>query len=405
MYKRKLFNELTSHLSKKEYSIIMGSRQTGKTTILKQLEAYLLELNSKVYYFTLEDFDVLNELDNHPENIFKFVPKQFGDKIFLLIDEIQYLNNPSNFLKLIYDKYSDKIKIIATGSSAFYIDAKFSDSLAGRKKLFYLSTLDFEEFLIFKEAIDLIEEIDLIRQQEDYISLKRNEIAAFLNEYIMFGGYPAVVKETIIDDKIAILRDLFNSYLKKDILESGVQDQTKFYRLVTLLSHQVGSLLNINELSNTIGLSHTAVNNYINILNKSLHISTVRPFTTNIRKELTKMPKIYFSDLGFRNIVMNSFNELENRIDKGIIIENLVYNSLINNYEKDSVKFWRTTSGDEVDFVVDSLNSKFAIEVKFNYKEFNHRKYLNFKKQYPSIPLSCVAYLSDKNSNNVLSWV
>jgi len=82
MYKRKLFNELTSHLSKKEYSIIMGSRQTGKTTILKQLEAYLLELNSKVYYFTLEDFDVLNELDNHPENIFKFVPKQFGDKIF-----------------------------------------------------------------------------------------------------------------------------------------------------------------------------------------------------------------------------------------------------------------------------------------------------------------------------------
>lgn len=403
MFTRKLFNTIKEHLPRKEFSIIVGARQVGKTTILKQIEKFLQKSNETVYFISLEDFDILSELNKHPDNIFRFIPKHNSSKVYVLIDEIQYLDNPSNFLKLLFDKYSDELKIVATGSSAFYIDKKFTDSLAGRKRLFYLPSLDFEEFLIFKNAENLLPEIELIKQQEDYISLHRNEINTMFNEFLTFGGYPAVVIESQIEEKNYLLKDLYHSYLKKDVVDAGVQDQMKFYKLLTLLAHQTGSLLNVNELSNTLGLSNTAVNNYIDILIKSLHISIVSPFSNNIRKELTKMPKIYFSDLGFRNTILNSFNPIENRIDKGAILENFIYKALINNYEKDMVKYWRTADGDEVDFVVDSIHSQFAIEAKYNYKQFNPKKHSRFTKYYPDIPIYCKAYLSDKNSDNVLS--
>jgi len=403
MFTRKLFHIVKEHLNRKEFSIIVGARQVGKTTILRQIEKFLQKSGESVYFISLEDFDVLQELNKHPENIFKFVSKQKSSRMYVLIDEIQYLDKPSNFLKLLYDKYADELKIVATGSSAFYIDKKFADSLAGRKRLFYLPSLDFEEFLIFKKAENLIAEVELMKQQEDYISLHRNEIQSLFNEFLTFGGYPGVVIESQIEEKHNVLKDLYNSYLKKDVVDAGIQDQPRFYKLLTLLAHQTGSLLNVNEISNTLGLSNTAVNNYIEVLNKSFHISKVSPFSNNIRNELTKMPKIYFSDLGFRNIILNSFNPIDNRIDKGIIVENFIYKALINHYDKDNVKHWRTADGDEVDFVVEAMYSKFAIEAKFNCKQFNPKKYARFNKFYQDIPISCKAYISDKNSDNVLS--
>ncbi len=170
-----------------------------------------------------------------------------------------------------------------------------------------------------------------------------------------------------------------------------------------MLAHQTGSLLNVNELSNTLGLSSTAVNNYLDILTKSFHISIIKPFSTNIRKELTKMPKFYFSDLGFRNIILNSFNPIENRLDKGIIVENFIFKALIKKYDNDNIKLWRTAEGDEVDFIIDNNDSKFAIEAKFDNKQFNQKKYSRFVKYYPNIPISCKAYLSNDNSNNLIS--
>jgi len=227
MFTRKLFYIVKEHLNRKEFSIIVGARQVGKTTILRQIEKFLQKSEDTVYFISLEDFDVLHELNKHPENIFKFVPKQSSSRIYILIDEIQYLDKPSNFLKLLYDKYADELKIVATGSSAFYIDKRFTDSLAGRKRLFYLPGLDFEEFLIFKRAENFIPEIKLIKQHEDYVSLHRNEIQSLFNEFIIFGGYPGVVIECQIDEKHNVLKDLYNSYLKKDVVDAGIQDQTK----------------------------------------------------------------------------------------------------------------------------------------------------------------------------------
>jgi uncharacterized protein len=403
MFERKLLSKVRDHLEKKEISIIVGARQTGKTTILEQIYSFLLGSDKAAFLLTLEDPALLNSLNEHPDNIFKFL-KTGSDKLYLLIDEIQYLENPSNFLKYLYDKHKVKIKIIATGSSAFYIDKKFTDSLAGRKKLFELTPLDFEEFLLFREQREIISEWQEMRHRSDFLPQNRKLIQSLFDEYITYGGYPAVVLEEGVDGKRDMLRELFHSYLKRDIQEAGVQNEDKFYNLITLLAHQSGSLLNINELSNTLRLSVTAVDNYIYILRKCLHISLVRPFYRNIRKELTKMPKIYFNDNGFRNVIINQFNPVQQRIDRGILIENYASIRLRQLHGADNLKYWRTSDGNEVDFVIEEIRCKgFAIEVKFDYKEFKPSKQRKFLDHYPELNLQCRAYLSDSNDQNILT--
>ena len=148
---RKLYNTVLSNLDRKEYLIITGARQVGKTTILKQVSRYLKEHQEVHFNVTFENPEILNAVNDHPGNILKYTgleplaqKDQKRKKVTLLIDEVQNAGNPSNFLKYHYDLNGDWLKIIATGSSAFYLDTKFKDSLAGRKRIFELFPLDFE---------------------------------------------------------------------------------------------------------------------------------------------------------------------------------------------------------------------------------------------------------------------
>jgi len=404
LFERKLFRNLKEQLIRKEYAIIVGARQTGKTTLLNQLYNFLSDEKKKVYQLSLEDPRILSSLNKHPEELLNFISFPADEKIYLLIDEVQYLDNPSNFLKLLYDKYVDKIKIIATGSSAFYIDRKFSDSLAGRKQLYELYTLDFEEFLDFKTSDHfLIQELFEIRKNPEYISSRRNEIKSLFDEYLTYGGYPSVVLEDDRKQKIVKLKELFTSFLKRDVLEAGIEYQDKFFNLFNILAHQTGSLMNINELSSTLKLSVTAVENYTYILRKCFHIHLVRPFFKNIRKEITKMPKIYFNDLGLRNVLLNQFMPVDQRLDRGALVENYVFIRLRQIYDKDQIRFWRTADGNEIDFVITiSQDNGYAIEAKFNESEFRSKKYRNFNEHYPNYPLECRAYHSDSNVNNII---
>ena len=404
--RRKLFTELSNHLEEREFTIITGARQTGKTTLLRQLEEELKSENKKVYYLSLEDPEILANLNRHPDNIFKYLTLDTNCITYLLMDEIQYLDDPSNFLKLLYDNYSSNFKLVVTGSSAFYIDKKFTDSLAGRKRLFKLYTLDFNEFIYFKTgSSDLINELSEIRNTEKYLSLKRRELKFLFKEYLTFGGYPGVVLAKDETKKKLLLKDLFLSYLQKDIYESKIRDENKFYELLIILANQTGSLLNMNELSNTLKISVTAVENYIYILQKSFHIQLIKPFHKNIRKELTKMPKIYFNDLGFRTTILNTYQDIETRLDKGEVIENYAYIRLREKYEMDYIKFWRTTSGNEVDFIIDDpgLSSKNAFEIKFNNTSYNMTKYKKFTEAYPDYSLQLRSYLAENNYTDIMA--
>ncbi|TCD12758.1 ATP-binding protein [Pedobacter frigidisoli] len=395
---------LKDHLNKPQHTIVIGPRQIGKTTVVKQLAEYLKQNNEYVYFLTFEDPVILDAINNHAENIFNYtlLPNDVPEnkRLYLIIDEVQYAKDPSNFLKLLYDKYSPKLKIIATGSSAFYIDKSFKDSLAGRKKVFEFFPLAFDEFLHFKGKDNLIPELEEMIKRAAYQGLQNIQINGLFDEYLVYGGYPAVVLADTEEEKQDMLKELVNSYMKKDALEAGIKEELKFFQLVRLLADQTGNLVNHHELGNTLKMASSTVENYIYLMQKSFIIKLISPFYGNIRKELTKMPKVFFLDNGLRNCLLNNFSKINERADKGELLENYIYNRLQNLHGGDKLHFWRTADGNEVDFIVEErLNIGKAYEVKYNDVQYKPSKYKKFLEAYPTFTLSCISKEISKSDN------
>jgi len=374
--------EAEKYLFDDKILIFVGARQAGKTTILKQIQAILEGKGELVYFLNLEDPDYLSLLNESPKNLFKIFNLDSKKRNFILIDEIQYLNNPSNFLKYFYDEYRQKIKLITSGSSAFYIDRKFKDSLVGRKRLFNVRTLSFKEFLRFKNEDALSH-----RNLKDISLSEKEKVSNYYREYIIYGGYPRVVLAPL-SEKEEVLRDIAYSYVKKDIYEANIRQDEVFYKLFKILASQIGNLINASELANTLGVSKTAIDNYLYIMRKSFHIGMVKPFYKNLRKELTKMPKGYFLDLGLRNFFVSDFKPFEMREDKGVLLENAVFRHLLETYSDDEIRFWRTIQKNEVDFIVAGRQS---FEVKINPHQLKKNSYKVFLKNYPDISFSLVS--------------
>jgi predicted AAA+ superfamily ATPase len=379
---RDLTPKIEKYLDAEEILLLIGARQSGKTTILHQIEETLKKKSRSCYFLNLEDPDYLDLLNKSPKNLFKIFPFDFKKRTFLLIDEVQYLANPSNFLKYFYDQYREKIKIVATGSSAFYLDKKFKDSLAGRKKIFYVLTLSFREFLRFKG------EEEISKKELKNLTLSEKEIISrYWQEYLIFGGYPRVVLAPL-PEKEEILSDLAYSYIKKDIYEANIRQDEIFYRLFKILASQTGNLVNSSELSLTLGVSKTSIDNYLYVMQKSFHIRLISPFFKNIRKEITKMPKVYFLDLGLRNFFLKNFRPFYEREDKGALLENAVFRQFLVKYDFEEIKFWRTVQRNEIDFVV---AEKLAFEVKVQPKTFKIKNYKSFFENYPKINFSIIS--------------
>jgi predicted AAA+ superfamily ATPase len=364
------------YLETPEILIFVGPRQAGKTTILHQLEK---EIKDKPYFFlNLEDKEIVNLLNLSPKNIFQVLPLDLKKKTFIFIDEIQYLKDPTNFLKYLYDQYQEKLKLIVSGSSAFYIDRRFKDSLVGRKKIFYVYPASLKEFFAFKG-------FEFDKPYSKLTLIEKDQYKKLFFEYLVYGGYPRVILSSF-EEKKEVLRDLVYSYIKKDVYEGGVRQEDVFYRLLKILASQIGNLVNQFELSLTLGVSKSAVENYLYLMQKSFHLCLIRPFFKNIRKELTKMPKVYFYDLGLRNFLVNNFQPFLMRDDQGTLLENYFFRLFLEEKYPDEIKFWRTTEGQEVDFIIDNT----AYEIKVNKKILKPSKYKLFQKKYPQIKLEIV---------------
>lgn len=384
-YPRDILKDVKKVVFRDEIIILTGARQTGKTCAMLMLKKHLEEKDCDCFYFNMENPEYLNLLNKHPFNIFELLPNS-DKKQYVFIDEAQYLSEPTNFLKLLYDEKHSKIKLIVSGSSAFYIDKKFKDSLAGRKFLFEIYPLNFDEFLVFN-------------RQEELLKKKKNKLTVYYKEklnalwktYLTYGGYPKAVLAETNEFREIIITEIGASYIKKDVFEAGIRNSDKYFALLKILAAQTGQLVNSQELSNTLGIAHKTIEEYLYIIGKTYQAASIKPFYGNTRKELTKMPKIYFYDLGLRNFLLNDYSFIDKRHDKGNYFENICFIEFLRKAgSANNIKFWRTQDKKEVDFIV----GKEAFEVKFNLKDFNKKKYAQFKEVYPDIPLRLIDYNS-----------
>lgn len=387
--KRFLYKQLIEHLPKKQISLLVGARQVGKTTLLRQIFDELKQRKEAAFFLTLEDRRILDLLNETPQNLAQLIPMTTEqDRIYVLVDEVQYLADPSNFLKFHYDTMGDRIKFVASGSSHFYIDRKFRDSMAGRKRIFELPSLSLEEVFHFRGADELCPFLG----RRDTPLVYRDEMLKHFYDYLVFGGYPDVVLSSSLSDRKELLMELRNSYAKKDAQEAGLKHPDLYLRMMKMLADQIGSLLNINSLARELGADGKTLQNYLWVMRKSFHVHCPAPFHKRVASELRKMPKLYFADLGLRNSLLNNFSPIGGREDRGELLENYVYLRLRNELAEESVKYWRTQNRQEVDFIVQHDNgTSEAIEVKYSGKSFRDSKYAHFRRTYPETPLRCVS--------------
>jgi len=359
--KRDLFEELKAHLSQKEITLLVGPRQVGKTTLLCILENDLKSRGSKTIFLNL-DVEQDRQFFVSQKALIQQIQLSLGTSGgYVFIDEAQRKEDAGRFFKGIYDM-NLPYKFILSGSGSLELKEKIHESMAGRKRIFELMPVSFKEFAAFKTSYKYGDKlIDILRQDT-------LQTSALLEEYLRFGGYPQVIIASTEEEKWKIINEIYQSYLMRDIsFLLGVEKTDAFANLMRLLANQVGNLAAVSELASALGVSAPTIKNYLWYLEKTYIIRRVSPYFKNARKEVAKMPVFYFHDLGMRNFAAR-LSTAGHPAD-GFLFENFIFLLL---YDKlgvyaDRLHFWRSKSGAEVDFIVDTGggNAPLPIEVKY----------------------------------------
>ncbi len=366
-YKRNLFAKVVTNISSAEAIFVFGARQCGKTTLLKQLMQYVGIENS--IYIDIEFPQMLSLFNGGIEEILKYLRysrKKQNERCYVFIDEIQYVDDFSKTVKLMVDHYSEEFKLVMTGSSSALIKYHFRESLVGRKFVYELYPLSFDEFLRFKEMDKLAEFI--VENSEAIPRDKYVTLQSMSEEFMIFGSYPKVALSDSREKKREILTDIIASYILKDLKDLfHIEKTDNLNRLVRILAVNIGNEINVSSLANETGLHRETVQNYLDILAECYVIKRLKPYYKNISTELRKTPKVYFVDSGIRNMLVNNLNELNLRTDRGELFENFVFLNLFHTKPALSeVKFWKTRNKQEIDFVVENAAKLTTYEAKIS---------------------------------------
>lgn len=347
--------------------IIVGSRQVGKTTVMEMYKSSIPK-KYRQFYFHLEDVAHLSICQNI--DTLKSYLRDNGvdisrEKVFLIIDEFQYIKNATKLFKMLYDIFPS-VKILASGSSSIEIQKHLKESLAGRKKVYNLYSLSFEEFVRFRSEEEYCRyaKLNYHNASSTLIDMYNKD---YFYDYLLYGGYPKAALLRNKTEKIEEIQDIYNSYIQKDIksLIKG-EDISAYNNLLKILASQIGNLLNIHELSNTLKVGRRLIQRYLNVLEQTFIIKLLNPFHSNKRAEISKMPKLYMLDSGIINFALGNFDRIDFRANLGSFIENFICNEIVKykpvQYE---VYFWRTKLGTEIDFIFKGNNEIIPVEIKW----------------------------------------
>jgi len=360
IYDRRLSSVLLKEIELSRIVVLTGMRQVGKTTLMRQIyntietkHKLFLDLENPLNQKLFEEENFDNILAN-----FKKLGFSLGKKSFIFLDEVQSAPDIVKAVKYLYDHY--QIKFFLTGSSSFYLKNLFPESLAGRKVVYELFPLDFEEFLLFKEKQRKTPFRFLLKaKNKNRVSYQLYN--KLLEEYLEYGGFPAVVLSEDKEIKRQILGDIFTSYFEKDVRSlADFRELNKLRDLILLLTNRVGSKIEISKIASEIGVSRETVYSYLNFLEKTYFIFLISPFSQNRDIEVRAAKKLYFCDTGILNYL--------GKVSYGSIFENFVFNNL---RKYGVINYYQRYKGQEIDFIIDG---RFAFEAKIKTSEFDIKR-------------------------------
>jgi len=347
-YPRLIMDRFRDAVRDKRILLLRGPRQSGKTTLMKML---LSEVGGTYIDFTQETWAERFSRD----------PLSFSNlRQPLFLDEISYVRNAGRALKTLYDEHHTKM--IVSGSGAFDVKQEITGHLVGRVSTLTLYPLNFDEFVWWKDP-SLYEWYSgikeriwgyLLRREDTFPELPEiPKLEEYYKEYTKFGGYPDIVLNTDKEDR---LKDLIETQLEKDLFRLfDIRDKLKFRDLMKQLAYNIGNLLNIHNLN----INYKTSWRYLSIMNAEYILELISPYHKNLSTELRKTPKLYFYDLGVANLLA------EYRLGIGEINENFVFIQLHTRFGVEKLRYWRTLSGAEIDFVIVNKNEPaLPIEVK-----------------------------------------
>lgn len=347
-FPRKIEKEVQEHLKRRQASVITGMRRTGKTTLMQRIFDRIETKNKRWFDFENPlDVKSFEEIDyNHIVDNFRL---DKGKRMFVFIDEIQNFPEVSKIMKYLIDHY--QIKFVVTGSASYYLRNLFPESLAGRKQIFELFPLDFQEFLVFKGISHKVPQ-SFVEKARLASIVEYESLSKLFDEYLEFGGFPEVVKEEDYQEKKNRLKDIFSSYYEREILGlSDFRKKKEVRDLIILLAGRVGSRLDITKISQELGIQRITVGNYLQFLEDTYFIRLISPFSRSVDREISSRQKPYFCDSGLAQIISKQ--------NLGQVLENTVFN-LIKFYGKVNY-YQRRRSELEIDFILDG---NIAFEVK-----------------------------------------
>lgn len=342
MLYQRYYQNLDKLLKPNKVLVIFGPRQVGKTTLLNE---YLSKTSFKYKLDSGDNIKTQGILGSQDfEQILEYVK---GLELYA-IDEAQRVPNIGMGLKIIVDQVPE-IRVIATGSSSFELSGQIGEPLTGRKRTIILYPLS---------------QIELGKVYNSY------ELKEKLNDFLIYGTYPAVVAAEK-EKKNELLEEISNSYLLKDILElEKVKSSKIVVDLLRLLAFQIGSEVSLTELGSSLGLNYKTIGKYLDLMEKSFILYNLRGYSRNLRKEITKKSKYYFYDNGVRNAIISNFNPLNLRDDVGKLWENFLVIERLKKQEYHQVFannfFWRTWDKDEIDWIEEREGKLFGSEFKYS---------------------------------------
>ena len=371
---RTLENTILKSLHRNKIIVLYGARQVGKTTLIRQVLSKLETKSLEVQGDQIIYKDAFSQGRLNP------MLEVVGGHQLLFIDEAQSIPQIGENIKILHDAKPD-LKIILTGSSSFELANRTKEALTGRTITFQLHPIAVSELTSHFTPF---------------------EIRQLIPTLLRYGSYPEIFRLDDLKDKVNHLRELSQSYLYKDILQlTDIRRTDILHKLLKLLALQMGNLVSLNELSNQLNISFETVRSYIELLEQSFVLKTLSGFSNNPRKEISKMDKIYFVDIGIRNAIINNFSLPGNRNDAGFLWENFLVmeRTKFLDYSRDYSQqyFWRKYSGTEIDYIEEKDGAILGYEFKWNKKK--SRAGHAWKTDYPQALYSIV------NQDNFLKFV